>query len=499
MLIPFPELLQRHSFTPKGILHIGASVGQESDWYAAAGVENVIWIEAIPEVFKKLKENISCYLNNIAFNNCISEKDYQTVSFNISSNGGESSSVFEFQDHSKFHPDVTFVDKINLTTIRVDTLLNAKKIDIRDYDYLSCDLQGSELAALRSMGDMLRLFKYVYIEVNKLPLYRGIPLVGEIDKYLADFGFEPVDEKYTGAGWGDKFYIKKQNMNSVFRRNARQFRRQVQVGLNVPDTLMPYIKFPYPPDNHEIFERWYYENVTEKTDRVYIPIQWTAYLVNNNFGNDTQSIKELQSFVDQIDRSKKYYTIHQFDLGCMVDFKDLDILVFGMAGGRIDYCLPLLCQPHKYEFDNPKTLFASFIGRHTHPLREVMFNNIRNKQGCYVSDAKHEMASYCSILSSSIFSLCPRGFGNASFRIQESLQYGAIPVIISNERIEPHGVSFENYGVYIDEKDVGNVYEILQTLSVNEVTEKQSKLQYYFDNFFTYTSNMKLISDQIKK
>jgi len=31
------------------------------------------------------------------------------------------------------------------------------------------------------------------------------------------------------------------------------------------------------------------------------------------------------------------------------------------------------------------------------------------------------------------FALCPRGYGKTSFRIQEALQYGAIPVYISDE------------------------------------------------------------------
>lgn len=499
MLIPFDTLTQRHKFKPKGVVHIGGSTGQERFFYANAGIENVVWIEAIPDVFNQLKANVSCYPNNIALNACISDKDYQNVVFNISSNGGESSSIFNFQEHSNFHPDVTFIDKIRLTTIRVDSLFIAKGIDVRNYDYLSLDIQGSELNALKSMGDMLRLFKYVYVEVNKIPLYENIPLVGEIDAYLAEFGFEPVDEKYTGAGWGDKFYIKKQDVNSVFKRQQAKPALREGIVNNIPDEFMQEIRFHYPPDNHEIFERWYYLNYNQPSERLYIPIQWTGVLVNNNFGNDLPTIARLQSFIDGLDRSKKYYTIHQFDLGCMVDFKDLDILVFGMAGGRIDYCLPLLCQPHKFEFNVEKTLFASFIGRRTHPVRDKIIDALKDKQGCYISEAKHDMSAYCSIIAHSIFTICGRGFGNNSFRVQEALQYGSIPVIISDERLEPHNIPFEEYGYFIHSDSVDSIYTLLTTLTTTEIKLKQEKLKHYYDKYFSYSGTKSIILEQLKK
>ena len=494
MLIPFPDLLNKYKIKPKGIVHCGANNGNESTFYRNAGIDNVVWIEALPKVFEELKNNVDQYPENICLNACIGEKDFKTVTFNVSSNNGESSSVFEFDLHSQYHPDVTMVDKIKLTTVRMDTLFYLKNIDATKYDFLNLDLQGSELIALKSMGDLLRNFKYVYCEVNLQSLYKDIPLVNEIDEYLAEFGFVGVDERYTGAGWGDKFYMKKET-NSVFRKPNYNLRDGM---VNVPNNFLPNMAFPYPPDNHKIFERYYYETFNDKTDREYLPIQWTAYHVNNNYGNNKDAVQKLQEYVDGLDRSKKYYTIHQFDLGTLVDFKDLDILVFGMAGGRIDYCLPLLCLPHKFEYDNPKTIFASFIGRKTHPIRERVIKGLKDKGGCYISEANHDLSAYCSIISHSVFSICARGFGNNSFRIQESLQYGSIPVIVSNERLEPHGIPFEKYGYYIDEKDADNIYEILQEKTVDEITEKQALLKYYYDNYFTYIANKKIILETVK-
>ena len=71
-------------------------------------------------------------------------------------------------------------------------------------------------------------------------------------------------------------------------------------------------------------------------------------------------------------------------------------------------------------------------------------------------------------------------------------------MIVSNERLEPHGIPFEKYGYYIDEKDADNIYEILQEKTVDEITEKQALLKYYYDNYFTYTANKKIILETVK-
>lgn len=499
MLIPFDLLCRKYSIKPEGVFHVGANNCAEISQYYANGVKQSVWIEALPEVYKELKEVISKYPKTIGINACVSDVDGKQVEFNVSSNHGESSSMFDFNTHSTHHPDVTFIDKIKLTTSRIDSLVIKKGINIREFDFLNIDLQGAELLALKGMGDMLRLFKSCYIEVNREELYRGCAMFDEVKIYLEEFGFELKEVKWTSAGWGDAFFQKTQNMNSVFRRQAGKPAMREGIVQNVPEDFMQAIRFPYPPDNLEIFEMWYYLNYNQPNERLYLPIQWTGTLVNHNFGNDTSIIERLQKYVDGLDRSKKYYTIHQFDLGCMVGFKDLDILVFGMAGGRIDYCLPLLSQPHKFEFNNHRTLFATFVGRKTHPIRELVFTNLQHRQGCYISEAKHDLSAYCSLLASSVFGICCRGFGNNSFRLQECLQYGAIPVVVSDVRLEPHGIPFEDYGYYIDEKDADRIYEILQNKTVDEINEKQSKLKYYYDNFFTYDSNKRIILEQLKK
>jgi FkbM family methyltransferase len=208
MLIDFKYLFKKYNISAKGVIHIGASSGQEVDAYYSNGIERSIWIEALPDVYKDLVKRISKYPNAKAFNSCISDKDGEIVSFNVANNEGQSSSLLPFGTHSKEHPTVKFTHAIEMVTRKIDTLFHGAKIKPEDYTFLNIDLQGAELMALKGMGKYLETIEYAYIEINKAELYKGCPLVEEIDEYLLPYGLKRVETKWTDWGWGDGFYIK---------------------------------------------------------------------------------------------------------------------------------------------------------------------------------------------------------------------------------------------------------------------------------------------------
>lgn len=210
MLIPFDYLFKKHGIKPKGLIHIGASDGQEAERYNALSIPKVIWIEAIPEVYQKLVDRVSKYSNHFCINACVGETNGKEVEFNISSNDGQSSSILDFGTHSVDHPNVTYIEKRKMITERVDTLLDKYKyfFSDQDFDFVNIDLQGCEIPALKSMGQYLGKVKWIYSEVNQKEVYRGCDLVEIVDKFLAIYGFKRVETKWTSAGWGDALYIK---------------------------------------------------------------------------------------------------------------------------------------------------------------------------------------------------------------------------------------------------------------------------------------------------
>lgn len=238
----------------------------------------------------------------------------------------------------------------------------------------------------------------------------------------------------------------------------------------------------YPPDNDHEFERWFFDNVTTAEligkERTYLPVFWTAYWCNNGYGKKTGAARRLQHFINELPRTKKYWTICQYDDGCMVDFKDLDIKIFGMSGGRIDYPIPLLCCPHKFEFPNvKKDIFCSFIGSDTHPIRRELVKEFKGKPDCMVEIKKLPLKDYCEVLARSVFALAPRGYGLSSFRIQEAINYNAIPVYISDKFIIPY---YRDLVLHRPPETIAGLYESLMSFNLATVYPLEQTTKHLF-------------------
>ena len=249
---------------------------------------------------------------------------------------------------------------------------------------------------------------------------------------------------------------------------------------------------PYPGDNTPDFEYWYSVNYTPSDVRIYLPVLWTSFYKEADFGNNQVKIRKLQFYLNTLDRRLKYYAVIQYDCGLLNSLAHLDCKVFSMSGKPMDYPLPLICQPHKYKAPEyqQKDFLINFIGKNTHPIRNEIFK-IR-KPGWYIDETHHKLDFYCRTIAASTFTLCPRGFGPASFRVCESLQYGSIPVYLSDEFVEAHNVPFEEYGIKVNTLD-----GLEEKLLSCDVKKLQLAGKYFYENYFTFESNKKLIEENL--
>lgn len=247
----------------------------------------------------------------------------------------------------------------------------------------------------------------------------------------------------------------------------------------------PHINVEYPKNNFLIFEEWFAENYKGcNTDRGLMPFFPTSYFVNNGYNENEQANKEAQDYIDSLDSSKKWFVLCQYDNGCIVDWKGKDVLEFNMSK-KIGVELPLLCQPHPYDFTSTKKHFANFVGSKTHPIRETA-NQLKQHLDYYISFEPHDIMNYCRIIHESIFTLCYRGYGANSFRIGEAIQYGSIPVYISDEFILPFNIDFNEFGVLIKSEDATRTDEILQSVTIEDIIKKQDKLKEIYQRCYTY-------------
>jgi len=208
MLIPFNDInmiLQSNSIECKGALHIGAHECEELSFYSLIGIvaKDVIWIDAIPG---KVQEAIYRGIPNV-YTAVITDQDDTDITFNISNNV-ESSSIFEFGTHATEHPWVVYVDSLKEKTITIDTFFERNELDASKCTFWNFDIQGAELVALKGAMKSIQYAKAIYLEVNEKELYKGCGLIGEIDSFLATYGFKRVLTYMTQHGWGDALYIK---------------------------------------------------------------------------------------------------------------------------------------------------------------------------------------------------------------------------------------------------------------------------------------------------
>lgn len=259
--------------------------------------------------------------------------------------------------------------------------------------------------------------------------------------------------------------------------------------------FQPHINTDYPPGNTLIFEEWFAQNLPDN-ERRFMPVFFTSFYVNNGYGKSYNANVRLREFIESLDHGRKWYTVLQYDDGPVIDLSKLDCIVFGSGGGRIDIPIPLICQPHPDVPRGTRTVFAGFAGGMTHPIRKQLLH-FRNRPGFEIHRKAIPIKSYCELMARSTFALCPRGYGLTSFRICEALQFGAIPVYISDHYIIPKGLDFNDYGVLVHSSDVPRLEKILRNLSAQELKNKRKRGEEIYRDFYTYEGCRNLIINNL--
>jgi len=174
----------------KGIIHVGASIGQEAEIY---GNLNVLWIEPIPSVFERLCKNIKSRPTQKALNYLISDVDNKEHSFYVS-NQSVRSSFLKFTDHHYKDPRFSHTGTLKLKSTRMDSLIDKLKINLENYDVLLTDCQGADYFVLKSFGGYIKHFSYIKSEVMISEIYEGLKDENAINQYLRAQGFSLISD-----------------------------------------------------------------------------------------------------------------------------------------------------------------------------------------------------------------------------------------------------------------------------------------------------------------
>ncbi len=240
-------LLDQYKRRAKGILHLGAHLGQEARDYAELN-KPVVWVEALPHIHARLAKTIEQFPGQRALCALLGDRNGAQRIFHISNNSeGVSSSIFQFGGYgsgdNSLWPELglAMVDSLTLPMFRLDTLLLGNDIDARQYDFWVVDLQGAELLALQGCGDLLALCRALYVEVSTVEVYQGGVLWSELRQWLAQRGFEPLWQ--PGQEHDDVLFVRADEMQRVtsefhsdayLRHNQRRLEHLASLRLPIP-------------------------------------------------------------------------------------------------------------------------------------------------------------------------------------------------------------------------------------------------------------------------
>jgi FkbM family methyltransferase len=185
-------------WTPKGVLHIGAWDAWEAKQYAHYCGNNSIFLEANPNSYKLFKGEIEKFGQKI-YNLAAWNVDDLEMKLFCPSSSPDSSSLLEQNG-----------DIVMTKTITIKTLFEREGLDFSNYDLLNIDTEGAELQVLEGIGDGIKTFKYIIIEVSDL----GSNFETQVNDYILSKGFEFIKDSthhrssVNGKMFCDKLYKK---------------------------------------------------------------------------------------------------------------------------------------------------------------------------------------------------------------------------------------------------------------------------------------------------
>jgi len=188
------------------VVHVGAHFGEEAARYEKMLAKRVVWVEASPDVYKVLTQNIEQArtrklggLNrlipvprteHICINALVGEEDGEVREFHIFDNDGASNSVFKLnRDDDKFDAVQETGEILSLPVRTLDSALRDVGVAPSEVDVLVLDTQGAELMCLKGATELLSSAHLIETEVSTEPVYEGGVLLREMEPWLNAKGF----------------------------------------------------------------------------------------------------------------------------------------------------------------------------------------------------------------------------------------------------------------------------------------------------------------------
>jgi FkbM family methyltransferase len=373
-------------------------------------------------------------------------------------------------------------------------------------DLLSVDVEGRDLAVLKSNDWSRYIPTYVLVEYHSgFDQKEGFSfdevLKSAINQFLESKGYEAFAK----------------TLNTVFFK----FKNPIDTALKVysyhlsSEFQSRSDELPLPSETYygisDLFKNSIGTTDPAQADFFFVPLN----LIQSQFRNeDPRSIiKELKYLTDKKDhilvaagdfsqRSKKNHYGHAYlntydwlDKFILLALESTSDLIPGQDIGIIPYNT---LSDNPYFNTNKRIFMYSFLGQIKHIL--LPGNHVRsqlafleNRSDVLITEKldvytkKKLLENYPDIVKddfellarNSTFTVAPAGYGKWTYRFFNAIQWGSIPVLISDDYIKPFNSSipYESFSIVLLEKDILNIDHILRSISAREVERYQENLK----------------------
>lgn len=139
------------------------------------------------------------------------------------SDGHRSSSLLEPGLTTEVHPWLEFKQRIEVPTDTLDAF--CARAGITGIDLIHMDVQGAELMVLRGAPVMLPRVKTIWMEVERVQLYKGQPVKRDVETFMRANGFVLAISNVDHIA-GDQLWLSR----SFLKEQPRSVQRQVSLG-----------------------------------------------------------------------------------------------------------------------------------------------------------------------------------------------------------------------------------------------------------------------------
>ena len=197
----YTGIFERLNVHIKGIIHVGMWDFVEYGCYTKLVGNNVIGIEANPQVYKDMAKPVADKWGFKCFNEFLSDKDKEVRDFYFA---GEGSSLFKGQP--QWNKNVS----IKVQTKTLATVIEENEIDMNGYDFLNIDAEGAEFDVLKGFEKYLDHINVIDLETSYDDRHRSGADHNTIVQWLSERGFElkEMSDSYQSQNWGDSVFAR---------------------------------------------------------------------------------------------------------------------------------------------------------------------------------------------------------------------------------------------------------------------------------------------------